>query len=109
MTTAALDTFKTVLDNQLGVSGVFTESAIFDPSGAAVTIYGIFEENSFRGDKGGGNVQQKKDGPRFVVSEIGFTFDVYDDVSLYLPYRDKTFKIQQIDADAQGVQVIWLV
>jgi len=108
MTTAALDIYQGHLDSQLGSGGVFTEPAVFDPSGAAVTIYGIFDKNKIRTNKGSGNVQQKKSGPRFIVSDIDFTIDIYENKTLYLSYRDETYIIDEIDRDDAGAQVIWL-
>ena len=83
MTSSALDIYKLHLTEQLGENGVFTETAIFDPSGADVTLSGVFDENNFRGNKDVAGVQQKKDGVRFIVSEIT-TFDLYENVQLYL-------------------------
>ena len=112
MTTNALDIYKLHLTEQLGENGVFTETAIFDPSGADVTLSGVFDENNFRGNKDAAGVhagvQMKKDGARFIVSEIT-TFDLYDNVQLYLTYRDKMYTIQEVERDEQGVQVLWLV
>lgn len=108
MTTSALDIYKLHLTEQLGENGVFTEPAIFDPSGADVTLSGVFDENNFRGNKDVAGVQQKKDGARFIVSEIT-TFDLYENVQLYLSYRDKMYTIQEVERDEQGAQVLWLV
>ncbi len=107
MTSSALDIYKLHLTEQLGENGVFTETAIFDPSGADVTLSGVFDENNFRGNKDVAGVQQKKDGARFIVSEIT-TFDLYENVQLYLSYRDKMYTIQEVERDEQGVQVLWL-
>ena len=60
MTSSALDIYKLHLTEQLGENGVFTEPAIFDPSGANVTLSGVFDENNFRGNKDAAGVQQKK-------------------------------------------------
>ena len=111
MTSIALDIYKLHLTEQLGEDGVFTEPAIFDPSGADVTLSGVFDENNFnylKGNKDAAGVQQKKDGARFIVSEIT-TFDLYDNVQLYLSYRDKMYTIQEVERDEQGAQVLWLV
>jgi len=108
MTTSALDIYKLHLTEQLGEDRVFTEPAIFDPSGADVTLSGVFDENNFRGNKDAAGVQMKKDGARFIVSEIT-TFDLYDNVQLYLSYRDKMYTIQEVERDEQGAQVLWLV
>ena len=108
MTSSALDIYKLHLTEQLGENGVFTETAIFDPSGADVTLSGVFDENNFRGNKDVAGVQQKKDGARFIVSEIT-TFDLYNNVQLYLSYRDKMYTIQEVERDEQGAQVLWLV
>ena len=108
MTTSALDIYNSTLEEQLGPDGVFTETAIYDPDGDSVELSGVFDETSFSEDKGGGNVEQKKQGPHFVVAEIDFSFDLYSDKKIYFPYRDKTFTIQEIKEDANGAQVIWL-
>lgn len=108
MTSSALDIYKLHLTEQLGENGVFTETAIFDPSGADVTLSGVFDENNFRGNKDVAGVQQKKDGARFIVSEIT-AFDLYENVQLYLSYRDKMYTIQEVERDEQGAQVLWLV
>ena len=108
MTTSALDIYKLHLTEQLGENGVFTETAIFDPSGVDVPLSGVFDENNFRGNKDVAGVQQKKDGARFIVSEIT-AFDLYENVQLYLSYRDKMYTIQEVERDEQGAQVLWLV
>lgn len=107
MTTSALDIYKLHLTEQLGEDGVFTEPAIFDPSGAGVTLSGVFDENNFRGNKDVAGVQMKKDGARFIVSEIT-AFDLYNNVQLYLTYRNKMYTIQEVERDEQGAQVLWL-
>ena len=108
MTSSALDIYKLHLTEQLGENGVFTETAIFDPSGADVTLSGVFDVNIFCGNQDAAGVQQKKDGARFIVSEIT-AFDLYENVQLYLPYRDKMYTIQEVERDEQGAQVLWLV
>lgn len=108
MTSSALDIYKLHLSEELGENSPVTEPAIFDPSGADVTLSGVFDENNFRGDKDAAGVQQKKDGARFIVSEIT-TFGLYENVQLYLSYRDKMYTIQEVERDEQGAQVLWLV
>ena len=108
MTSSALDIYKLHLTEQLGEDGVFTETAIFDPSGVDVPLSGVFDENNFRGNKDVAGVQQKKDGARFIVSEIT-AFDLYNNVQLYLTYRNKMYTIQEVERDEQGAQVLWLV
>jgi len=110
MTTEALDYFNDSLKEQLGGNGVFTETAVFDPSGdEEIEITGVFDKNVFKNAKGNGHVDGLQTGPRFVVSEINFVFDVYADKELYLPYRNETYKIQLIEPDENGAQVLWLV
>ena len=72
-----------------------------------VPLSGVFDENNFRGNKDVAGVQQKKDGARFIVSEIT-AFDLYENVQLYLSYRDKMYTIQEVERDEQGAQVLWL-
>ena len=108
MTSSALDIYKLHLTEELGENSPVTEPAIFDPSGVDVTLSGVFDENNFRGNKDVAGVQQKKDGARFIVSEIT-TFDLYNNVQLYLSYRDKMYTIQEVERDEQGAQVLWLV
>lgn len=109
MSDEVLDIYDLTLAEQLGQNGVFTTSAVYDPDGSAVTLYGIYENNTFRADEGGGNVEVKKSGPRFIVSEIDDDIDLYEDIELYIARASRTFVIQYIDRDYQGAQVLWLV
>lgn len=103
------DIYKQMLCEELGPDGIFTEPAIYDPTGTAIELNGIFDENNFRNNRGPGRVEQKKDGPRFIVCEIDFDIDIYEDMKIYLSHRDKTFTIHEIDYDEQGAQVLWLL
>lgn len=107
MTTGALDIYKQALDFQLGEDSPITESAVYDPTGSAAVIYGVFEKNTYRGDKDGGNVVQKLTAARFIISDP-LTFDIEDNKQIYFPYRSATYTIQYQDTDKNGVQVLWV-
>ena len=107
MTTDAINIHAAHLTAQLGEDGVFTECAVYDPTGAAVDIYGIFDDNTYRGNKDSANVYQEITGPRFVVSSI-LDFEIYDDQTLHLASNDTTYIIDYVDTDEKGAQVIWL-
>jgi hypothetical protein len=107
MTVEALDIYRGHLREQLGESAPTTEPAILDPSGEALRVSGVFDESVFRGDKDGGNVAKKFTRPRFLVADA-VDVDVYSDKEIYFPYRDRTFKIYEIDPDEAGGYVIWL-
>jgi hypothetical protein len=108
MTVEALDIYRDHLREQLGESAPITETAILDPSGESeATLSGVFDESVFRGDKDGGNVAKKFTRPRFLVADA-VDIDVYSDKQIYFPYRDRTFKIYEIDSDEAGGYVIWL-
>ena len=109
MSTEALDIYKDTLIEQLGEDSPVTEPGIIDPDGEALEVFGVFDDNVFKGAKGGGNITPKKSGPRFIVAELPEGIDIYSDVNIYFSYRDKTYKIQYIEPDKQGAQVIWLV
>lgn len=109
MTIDALNAFESQKAEQLGENGTFTEHAVYDPGGADVDLYGIFDKGTIRVDKGAGNVEQKKSTPRFVVSDIDFDFNIYTDKELELTHRNETYKIQEIEKDVQGAPVLWLV
>lgn len=106
MTTNALDIYKLHLTAQVGENAPFTEQAIYDPSGTDVTLYGVFEDNTYRSYKDAANVVQKKSSPRFIVSENVTGFDLYADKPIMI--RSKNYTIQTVDYDAQGLQVLWL-
>ncbi|HUT44192.1 MAG TPA: hypothetical protein VMW95_07625 [Desulfobacterales bacterium] len=106
MSTNALNTYNSQLETILGSSGQFTEEAIYDPSGVdEAIIYGVFDDHTFRGDKDGGNVRPKLDGPRFITADT-LTFDIYDNKELQV--KGVQYKIQYIDKDEQGFFTIWL-
>jgi hypothetical protein len=112
MSSDALDIYRDHLDEQLGVNAPATEEAVIDPSGTLEThIYGVFDDNTFRNGQDTANQYPKREGARFTISQIPASmtnFDVYANINIYLPYRDKTFIIQYIETDKQGAQVIWL-
>lgn len=107
MTTSTLDIYKDILDFQLGEDSPITESAVYDPAGSATTIYGVFESNTYRGDKDGGNVTQKLTAARFILSDP-LSFNIEDNKQIYFPYRSATYTIQYQDTDENGVQVLWV-
>ena len=107
MTSNALNIYKGTLDFQLGEDSPITEQAIYDPSGLEVILYGVFEANTYRGDKDGGNVTQKLLAVRFLLSSP-LTFDIEDDKQIYFPHRDRMYTIQYQDTDDNGVQVLWV-
>lgn len=107
MSDDALNIYENHLAEQLGEDGVFTEKAIYDPDGENKTIYGIFDENTYRGNIDDANVSQKITGPHFVVASI-LSFNIYDNKWLRLIKRNKTFIIDYVDTDEQGMQMIWL-
>ena len=107
MTTSALDIYDSHLTEQLGENGVFTEPAVFDPSGSALDVYGVYDNSPIRENKDGGNVYQKTKKPRFIISDM-IDFDQYEDKEITLTYREETKKIQSITQDENGAQVLWL-
>jgi hypothetical protein len=107
MSSEAIDIMQSHLEAQLGETGIFTEEAIFDPSGLSETIYGIFDDATYRENKDSANVFQKITGPRFVVAN-DLSINVYENKELHLVKRDRTYTIDYIDTDEQGMQVIWL-
>jgi hypothetical protein len=111
MSSDALDIYREHLNEQLGENASISERAVFDPNGLAIDIYGVFDDNTFRSGQDTANQNPKREGARFTISQMPVTvidFDVYTDVEIYFPYRDKTFKINFIEKDEQGAQVLWL-
>jgi hypothetical protein len=115
MSSDALDIYRDHLDEQLGVNAPMTEEAVIDPSGLLEAhIYGVFDDNTFRDGQDRNNNFPKSAGIRFVISQIpdmmkDASFDIYANVSIYFPYRDKTYIIQYAEKDEQGAQVLWVV
>jgi len=106
MTSSALNTYDTQLTNILGENGQFTEEAVYDPSGVdEAIIYGVFDDHTFRGNKDGGNVSAKLDGPRFIAAE-SMTLNIYLDKTLQV--RGDDYIIQYIDKCTAGFVTIWL-
>ena len=108
MSTEALDIFEEHLTAQLGEDGIFTENAVYDPTGTALNISGVFDDANTRENKDGANVFQKNEYKRFIVSDI-LDFNIYSDTKIFLTKRNITYKIDYIEKDLQGVQVLWLV
>ncbi len=108
MSSDALDIYREHLDEQLGENSPITQKAYFDPDGLNEEIFGVFDDNTFRDGQGRGNFNPKRSGARFTVSSI-LTFDIYDNANLQITYPvDKIFKIQYIEKDDTGAQVLWL-
>lgn len=107
MSKSTLDIYKAHLDAQLGENSPITIRAIIDPSGLNAVVYGVFDDTDYFGNKDGGNVRQFLDGRRFILS-IKPAFDVYDNLELYFPDLSLTYKIQRIDTDLTGAQVLWV-
>jgi len=107
MTTSANEIYNTHLSEQLGEDGVFTEPAVFDPSGSALDVYGIFDDSPIRENKDGGNVYSKTQKVRFIISDID-AFDLYEDKEIYLTDREQTYTVQSITKDKTGAQILWL-
>ena len=106
MTSSALNTYETQLNNIMGENGQTTEAAIYDPSGSEeLEIFGVFDEHTSRGDKDGGNVYKKLTGPRFITAE-SMVIDIYENEILQV--RGTNYTIEYIDRDKNGVCVIWL-
>lgn len=108
MTTAARNIQDAHLAAQLGENGVFTEQAIFDPTGVAVILYGWFDDTVLAENKDSGNVKQKNIKRRFVLSAVP-AFDVYDKKILTLVESGESYTIEYVDKDEHGPQVLWLV
>jgi hypothetical protein len=111
MSLDTLDIYRDHLDEQLGINAPMSEEAVFDPSGLSIKIYGVFDDNTFRSGEDRANQNPKREGARFTISQMPSTvinFDIYSDVEIYFPYRDKTFKIQYVETDDSGAQVLWL-
>jgi len=112
MSSDALDIYREHLDEQLGVNAPATEEAVFDPDGLAISIYGVFDDNTFRSGADRNNNFPKSAGARFTISQLPsaiVSFDVYLNFNIYFPYRGKLYKIEYIEKDEQGAQVLWLV
>jgi len=108
MSSDTLDIFEEQLNAQLGEDGIFTEIAIYDPTATAQIIYGVFDDATTRDNKDGSNNYQKNEYKRFIVSQI-LDFDIYNKTKIELTKRNKTYTIDYIEKDLQGVQVLWLV
>jgi hypothetical protein len=107
MTSSALDIYRDTLSYQLGENSPITEIGIYDPTGENLSLYGVLDDNTYQGDKDGGQVTRKLSGCRFVISDK-LTFEVYDNIKIYFPTRDKTYTIEYQETDLQGAQVLWL-
>lgn len=109
MTTEALDIYRLHLNEQLGENSPVTTEATLDPSGEdEVTLYGIFEENTFRSGSDTANQFPKRSGARFIVPTIE-NFDIYENKEIVIPYYDKRYTVNFIETDENGAQVLWLL
>lgn len=109
MSDDALDIYDSHLSEQLGSGGVFTERAVYDPSGLdEAELYGIFEKTSSRSNDDGGHVSQKTSSIRFILKQM-MVFDIYAEKEVYFPYREATYTIDYVDVDENGADVLWLV
>ena len=109
MTAQALNVYDETLKAQLGENSPFTIQAILDPSGEHETIiYGWFEAHTYNGQRDSANVTQRRAGKRFVTKEVP-NFDVYKNLTLQITGKEETYKVDYIERDEVGVQVIWLI
>jgi len=112
MSSDALNIYREHLNYQLGEDGAFTQLAIFDPSGLAIEIYGVFDDNTFRQGADTAGQRPKKEGARFILSFVPTElegFDVYANYNIYLEHENKQFKVEYMEKDSTGAQVLWLV
>ena len=108
MASDALEVYDEQLEYILSEDAHFTVTAIYDPTGSPSTISGVFDDHTFRGNKDGGNVYQKKVGKRFVVKSI-LDFDIYTDKELTINLDTPvTYEIDYVARDFYGAQVLWL-
>jgi len=107
MSSDAMSVYADHLAWQMGQDGHHTEAAIIDPSGEdEQTIYGIYDDNATAaGNRGDGNVRQRIDIPRFVTA-AAVSIDVYANKTLQV--RGQNYRIERIEPDANGANVIWL-
>lgn len=106
MASDALAGYNEQLEYILSEEGQFTETGVYDPSGIAEDITGIFDDHTFRGDKDQGNAKSKLNRARFIVFEI-VDFDI--ELNIEITIRSETYTIHYIDKDKQGAQVLWLL
>lgn len=102
------DVHQEQLEYIMGEDGTCTEAAIFDPSGIALAIYGIFDNVTFRSTDKDGNGSAKKNTTAVFTVASAPDFNVYDRVKLHLTERGTTMTVEYIDRDKTGVQRIWL-
>jgi hypothetical protein len=95
------------LSEILGENSPITIQAIIDPTGTSESVYGVFDDVDYKGNKDGGNVRQYLDGRRFILSTPP-TIDVYENKTIYFPDMDESFIITRIDKDASGAAVLWV-
>ena len=105
----AYDIYNAHLAAQISAADApFVEAAIFDPGVDEVSLFGWFDEHTFKENSDSGHVSQYRQGPRFIVATVDFSVNVYENKILRLVERNRDYVIQNIDYDANGVQVIWL-
>jgi hypothetical protein len=106
----ALEIYRSHLTEEMGEDAPMSVDAILDPSGAnEQTIYGLFDENVVNQNKDSGNVYQKVSKPRLFLSELPLDKDLMSGMDVYISYVDKTYNINYIQSDIEGVQILWLV
>lgn len=109
MSQSAADIYASHLSDILGEEGVFTEVAVYAPGGEDErTLFGIFEENTFRARGTKRVAQEPVSGARFLICEK-LDFDIYRDKVLRLERTGKEYIIQYQDTDEKGAQVLWLL
>lgn len=86
-------------------NGQFSEEFVLDPSGAANTFRGIYDEEYFTHERDQGNVRQQTRRPRILVS----TIPTGAEKNVKITVRSEERTIQKIDLDPEGVPRIWII
>lgn len=102
---SALDIYRTQREEQVE-NGNFSEDFIVDPSGAATTIKGIYDESYITDERDQGNVRQQKRKPVILVATRP---DNIIPKTTQILVRTETMTIQKIDEDAEGITRMWLL
>ncbi len=86
--------------------GPFSEEFTLDPSGAATTIKGIYDEPTVMEERDQGQVRQKRRKPKILVSEIpaGITLR-----TTQITVRGTDYTIEKVDKDPNGIPRMWLI
>jgi hypothetical protein len=107
---SGLNVYRDNLEYQMGENGNFTEPAVYDPSGIDESIiFGIFDDVSFQ-DSGSDVTGSKKKNTKavFMVTYKPANFDIYDNKRLYFSDRGKSYLIEYMETDDEGIQKLWL-